>query len=235
MNELGDGGEIDVFEKLRDAYQGDRITRIQKGQAGADILHEVLYKGEVCGRIITDAKNRQSWQNAFVVKLRQDKVDAKAEHAILATTVFPAGEKNLCLQSGVIVVSPAHVVYVTELLRQAMITMHIKGMSLKERSTKMTQLYALITSESHSKKFAESERLAQDILDLDVKEQNEHAIVWRKRGTLATRLKNVLREVDTEIASVIEGGDLQSQELTPAAVKRASFPMPDAKRTQGVA
>src|SRR2546429_271585 len=33
-NELGDGGEIDVFESLRDAFQGDRITRIKKGQPG---------------------------------------------------------------------------------------------------------------------------------------------------------------------------------------------------------
>lgn len=57
-NELGDGGEIDIFEALRDAYQGDKITRIQKGQPGADILHEVFYKGELCGRIVTDSKVR---------------------------------------------------------------------------------------------------------------------------------------------------------------------------------
>src|ERR1700722_257881 len=71
-NELGDGGEIDIFEALRDAFQGDKITRIQKGQPGADILHEILYKGEVCGRIVVDSKNRQAWQNAFVDKLRKD-------------------------------------------------------------------------------------------------------------------------------------------------------------------
>ena len=44
-NELGDGAEIDLFEALRDAYQGDNIKRIPKGQAGADILHVVMYKG----------------------------------------------------------------------------------------------------------------------------------------------------------------------------------------------
>jgi hypothetical protein len=40
--ELGHGGEINVFEALRDAFAGDPITRVKKGQPGADILHEVL-------------------------------------------------------------------------------------------------------------------------------------------------------------------------------------------------
>lgn len=219
-NELGDGGEIDVFEALRDAFQGDRITRIQKGQPGADILHEVLYKGEICGRIVTDSKNRQGWQNAYVTKLRHDKAEAKAEHAILATTVFPAGKKELCIESDVIVVSPARVVQITELLRQAMIAMHIKGLSLKERSNKMSQLYSLITSEAYAKKFAEAGKLAEDILDLDVQEVKEHNIVWKKRGTLATRLKKVLRDIETDVASIIEGG--ADEQLTPVEVRRVA-------------
>jgi hypothetical protein len=221
-NELGDGAEIDLFEALRDRFQGDKIRRIPKGQAGADILHEILYKGESCGMIITDAKNRQGWQNAFVTKLRQDQVDAGAEHAILATAVFPTGKKELCIESGVIVVSPGRVVYITEILRQAMVAMHIKDLSLKERSNKMSQLYSLITSESHSKKFAEAERLAQDILDLDAQEVKDHGIVWRKRGTLATRVKNVLREVETDVAAVIEGGGEERQELTTIKVSRVA-------------
>jgi hypothetical protein len=222
-NELGDGGEVDVFEALRDAFQGDKIIRIQKGQPGADILHEVLYKGELCGRIIVDSKNRQAWQNGFVDKLRKDKVDHKAEHAILATTVFPAGKKELSNESGVIVASPGRVVCITELLRQAMVTMHIKGLSMKERSNKMSQLYNLITSESYSKKFTETERLAQDILDLDVQEQRDHSTVWRKRGTFATRMKRVLREIETDVAAVIEGTDAAQEQPLAKVQKGASL------------
>ncbi len=128
-NELGDGAEIDLFEALRECFPGDKISRIPKGQAGVDVLHEVLYKGESCGKIVIDSKNRQSWQNVFVTKLRQDQLEAKAEHAILATTVFPAGKKEMCIESGVIVIAPARVVYVTQLLRDTMVTMHVKGLA----------------------------------------------------------------------------------------------------------
>jgi hypothetical protein len=219
-NELGDGAEIDLFEALRESFPGDKITRIPKGQAGVDILHDVLYKGESCGKIVVDSKNRQSWQKGFVTKLRQDQVEAGAEHAILATTVFPAGKKEMCIEAGVIVIAPARVVHITQLLRDAMVTMHVKGLSLKERSSKMTRLYKLITSESYSRKFSEAGKLTDEILELDVQEKKAHDNVWKKRGTLATRINNVLREVETEVAAVIEGGD--DEEFLPAFRARSA-------------
>ena len=206
-NELGDGAEIDVFDALRESFPGDKITRIRKGQPGADVLHEVSYKGQPCGTIIIDSKNHQSWRVDFVTKLRQDQVDARAEHAILTTAAFPAGKKEMCIESDVIVVAPARVTYIVQLLRNAMITMHVRGLSLKERSTKMTRLYKLITSESYSHKFAEAGRLAKEILELDVKEKKEHDNTWKKRGSLATQVGNVLREVETEVAAVIESAE----------------------------
>jgi hypothetical protein len=219
-NELGDGAEIDLFEALRESFPGDKITRIPKGQAGVDIIHEVLYKGESCGKIVVDSKNRQSWQNGFVTKLRQDQVEAGAEHAILATTVFPAGKKEMCLESGVIVIAPARVIHIVQVLRQAMVAMRVMGLSLKERSSKMTRLYKLVTSESYSRKFSEAGKLAQDILELDVQEKKAHDNVWKKRGTLATRINNVLREVETEVAAVIEGGE--EEEVPPAFRARSA-------------
>ena len=111
-----------------------------------------------------------------------------------------------------------------------MVAMHIKGLSLNERSNKMSCLYKLITSESHAKKFNEASKLSQDILDLDTNEKREHDNVWRKRGTLATRIKNVLREVETDIAAVIEGGGDDKKDLPVIALERvgsgASIPPP---------
>lgn len=216
-NELGDGGEIDVFEALREAFPGDRITRIKKGQPGADILHEVLHKGQLCGRIIIDSKVRQGWQNGFITKLRQDQVEAGAEQAILATSVFPSGTKELCIDSDIIIANPARVVHITDILRKAMITMHVRGLSMKERADKMGKLYRLITSEAYGRKFNEAGRLTQDILELDVQEKKTHDNVWKKRGTLATKIKNVLREIETDVAAVIEGDeDVPSADPYPA-------------------
>ena len=203
-NELGDGAEIDLYETLRDWFPTDKIDRVPKGHAGGDILHDVLYKGDSCGRIIIDSKNRQIWHYEFVTKLRQDQIEAGAEHAILATTVFPSGKKEMSIESSVIVISPARVAYIVQLLRNAMVTMHVKGLSMKERSTKMTRLYKLITSDAYTHKLAEASKLTEEILEIDVQEKKTHDNVWKKRGSLAKRAQNVLREAETEIAAVIE-------------------------------
>src|SRR5262249_3624669 len=136
-HELGDGAELDLFETLRDAFPGDHISRVQKGEAGADIHHEGFHNGQCCGLIVIDSKNRQVWQNTFVTKLRRDQLDAVAHHAILATTVFPSGEKELCVRDGVILVSPARTIFVVQLLRASMVRLHIQGLSMKERNAKM--------------------------------------------------------------------------------------------------
>ncbi len=206
-SELGDGAEVDLYEALREAFPDDRITRVQKGQPGADVHHEVMYKGQSCGRIVIDSKNRQKWGYEFVTKLRQDQTQAGAEHAILSTTVFPSGKKEMCIESDVIVVNPARVRHVISLLRRTMITVHVRGLTLTERATKMTRLYALITSEAYAQRFGELEKLTTDVLDLDVQEKKSHDTVWRKRGALASRINSVLREIDTEVAAVVEACD----------------------------
>ncbi len=73
-HELGEGSEVDLFEQLKATFEGDRIWRVGKGVNGADVIHEVVHNGKVCGKIIYDAKNRNAWQNEFVNKLRADKI-----------------------------------------------------------------------------------------------------------------------------------------------------------------
>jgi hypothetical protein len=148
-----------------------------------------------------------------VAKLRQDKVEANAEHAILATTVFPAGEREISIQSSVIVISPAHTVHIVQLLRQAMITAHVKGLSSKERASKMTRLYDFMISESYRTKFAEANKLTDDVLKVEEQEKTAHDNVWRKRGALLKQMQYVLREIQTEVSAITEANDGPEQIL----------------------
>src|SRR5262249_11301174 len=117
-----------------------------KGEPGADIRQDVLHRGEVCGTILYDSKNRMAWQNAYIAKLRQDQLEAQADHAILTTTVFPSGKKDLCIEADVVVVNPARAVHIAYLLRKTLVANHVLGLSLKERSQKTDRLYRFIIS-----------------------------------------------------------------------------------------
>jgi hypothetical protein len=202
-HELGEGAEIDLFEQLRTAFEGDRIRRVGKGVNGADVIHEVVHNGKVCGKIIYDAKNRNAWQNEFVNKLRADKLAEGADHAILSSNKFPRDRSQVHLQDGVIVANPARVLALVEILRGQVVRMHELRVSEEERGQKTVQLYSFITSE-HCKQLLEAvEQQAGKMLELDAKEQETHRRIWDQRGKLIRSVQKARGDLVFEIDRII--------------------------------
>ena len=123
--DVAEGFDLDLFEELHGGFADDQISRMR----GGSLLQDVRYKGKSAGKILIDPKPRAAWQHAFVTKLRQEQSEAGADHAILATPVFPSGKRELFVDSGIIVVAPARVRAMVEVLRKALIAMHVAKLS----------------------------------------------------------------------------------------------------------
>src|SRR5215468_5492782 len=197
--------DIDVFEQLKAAFPDDRVLRLPRGDAGGDVLHEVKYKGEICGRIVLDSRNRGNWQTSYATRLRTDMVEQKAEHAILSTLHFPRGAAEMCRHDDVLLVHPGRVVELVGVLRQAMVRMHQTRLSHVERNDKKLRLYDHITSDLFHRKLTDTGKLTQQLLDLEVEELKEHNRVWKMRGGLLKRLETVNSEVVGEINDIVDG------------------------------
>ena len=157
-HELGEFPEIDLHRALCDAFPGDNIRRVKKGETGADIVHDVMHNGQHCQTIVYDSKNRKIFQKVFVQKLLVDKANAKAEHAVIVTAMFPTGQRDLCMVDGVIVARLPQVVTIAAMLRDSIITDHLRNLSFKDRTEKKERLYNLITSEMFRQRMAAVER-----------------------------------------------------------------------------
>ena len=204
-NELGEGAEIDLYQELRIAFEDDRIKRIPKGEPGADIRHEVVHNGETVGKILYDSKNHARWLTSFVEKLKKDQLADQADHAILSTSVFPSGEQQLVVRDGVIVANPARVVELVRLLREHMVRIHRLRLSSEERDDKTTALYEFIVSERYGELIAQFDRIAENLLELDVKEKKDHDRVWNKRGRLLKGAQKAHADLANEIDLIVAG------------------------------
>src|SRR5262249_46890854 len=101
-NELGDEGELDLFEALRHEFPSDQVERVKKGKEGGDILHRIIgQSGQICGTIIYDVKNTSRFMSKYLTKLRADQLREEADHAVLSTQAFPAGTQQLAVREGV--------------------------------------------------------------------------------------------------------------------------------------
>lgn len=202
-NELGEALEIDLFEQLKAAFEGDRIWRVAKGVNGADVIHEVVHNGQVAGKIIYDAKNRNAWQNEFVNKLRADKIAEGADHAILSSNKFPKDRQQIHPQDGVIVANPARVVALAEILRGQILRLHALRASEQERGAKTEELYAFITSEHFKQLVDQVEMQSARMLELDVKEQEAHRRLWDQRGKLIRSVQKARSDLSFEVDRII--------------------------------
>ena len=202
-HELGEGSEVDLFEQLRAAFEGDRIQRVPKGVNGADVIHDVVHNGKVCAKIIYDAKNRDSWQNVFASKLNADKLTQGADYAILASNKFPKDRSQIHSQDGVIVASPARVLALVEILRGQLVRMHQLRVSNEERGSKTAELYAFVTSEHCTQLIESIEAQAGKMLDLETKEQEAHRRLWDQRAKLIRSVQKARGDLSFEIDRII--------------------------------
>lgn len=201
--ELGEGAEIDVFEALKREFPDDRITRIAKGTAGADVLHVVMLHGKECGTIIYDSKNHKAFRNEHVTKLKADQLAAKAEHAILSTHKFPQGTRQLHMQDGIVLANPARVVLIAAMIRQHLVQIHTLRLSGIERENKTAALYEFITSERCTQLLCRVDERADELLDQQAKEIKWHENSWKKQGEAIRAIQKAKADLEKEISAII--------------------------------
>ena len=170
-DELGEAAEFVLIDELKKSFGGDVFKPIDKGAAGADLWQDVMHNGVRCGRIVFDSKDRNQWRSAYVSKLKSDQLDAKGDHAVLTTRVFPSGHRHLHTMDGVIVSHPARVIAVVSMLREQIVHVHRLNAGNVLRDKKTEELYKFINSERCSQVFDNHETLIESLFELDVAEQ----------------------------------------------------------------
>lgn len=201
--ELGEGAEIDLFEELKKEFDGDKIVRIVKGTPGADIRHTVIHNGLECGTILYDSKNHSAWRNDFVAKLKADQLADRADHAVLSTSKFPAGCRQVAVQNGVVIAGPARIVAIVQMIRTHIVQAHTLRMSNEARSQKTDALYSYITSQQCADAFRRLDEHAEALLDIQEKEKKAHDNVWKQQGIAIRNSMKVQAEMRLQIDTIL--------------------------------
>jgi hypothetical protein len=189
-HELGEPAEVDLFEQLEAAFPG-RVRRIAKGKSGPDVIVEVTHNNAIAGSIMIDSKNVVRWSNGYVTKLRSDQRTAGADFAILSTSTFPKGARQLHVQDGVIIADPARVTVVVHLLRRIILETYLLKLGSEAKNEKAEILYDFIISPACSDLLDRLVKLTGDLVSLDVKEADAHTTTWKKRGELIHSVREV--------------------------------------------
>lgn len=178
----GEVVELELESVLKKAFPDDEIEPVAKGKTGADILQRVYTSsGQYCGTIIWEVKNTRSWSKAWLNKLRNDQRRAKAELAVLVSTVLPKEVLHFAQVEGIWVTELSLVIGVATALRTNLSQAALLKQSSQGKHEKMELLYEYLSSTEFRHRIegiVEAFRSMQDDLD---KERQTMEKQWAKR------------------------------------------------------
>lgn len=147
--------EDDIKDALKSAFAIDEIEDVPTWVKWADLIQIVKNNiGQKSWVIVWESKNTKSWQDSWIIKLKDDKLKVKWNIAILVTTVLPKWLENFGMVDDVMVCLPKFVLPVASMLRDKLLSISKVEKSLEWKDIKMEMLYKYLSSEEFSSKIS---------------------------------------------------------------------------------
>lgn len=196
--------ELELEHTLSSTFLHDHIEEVKKGVRGADVIQTVRTPmGQTCGKIIWEAKRAENWTDKWLHKLKDDQQEAKADIAVLVTTVMPKGVTDHFSRVGdVWVVSPHVMRPVAETLRVILLEAHKLKLVNTGRNEKMELLYNYLASGQFAQKIRtmlESFDSMRNDLEAEKRAMQK---MWAKRQAQIDRVTNSMVTVVGELQAI---------------------------------
>ena len=196
--------ELELENILADAFRHDHIEEVKKGQRGADVLQSVCTpSGQVCGKIIWEAKRAEHWSDKWLTKLKDDQLEAKADIPVLVTTAMPKENKEPFYMIGDVWVVAPHVMRpVAETLRIILLEANRLKLINTGRNEKMEMLYNYLSSAQFAQRIrtmVESFETMRGDLDSEKRAMQR---IWAKREKQLERVTQSMSTVIGELQAI---------------------------------
>jgi len=147
----GDIQEDDLKNAISQAFPIDSVEDVPTWIKWADLIQTVKNNmWQSAGIIVWESKNTKAWQDAWVMKLKEDKLKVNWNIAILISTVLPKDIKNFAMIDDVMICTPEFAIAVCSMLRDKLISISKVEKSLEWKDIKMEMLYKYLWSEEFS-------------------------------------------------------------------------------------
>jgi hypothetical protein len=138
----GEVQELELESLLSAKFPLDHIIPVAKGEYGGDVLQRVTSPlGHACGTILWESKRTKNWSDGWLVKLREDQRQAKAELAVIVSQALPKDVDTFDLVQGVWVTHPQEALPLAMALRQGLMEVAAAKQATEGQQTKMEIVY----------------------------------------------------------------------------------------------
>jgi hypothetical protein len=193
--------EAALEELLKSHFPTDVIEPIAKGARGGDLLQHVYARsGHCAGTILWESKNTKSWNEAWIEKLQDDQRSAKADVAVLVSSVLPKDVSGCGLRDGIWVADARVSLGLAMALRNSMVDLALAKRLATGKTEALEVLFAYVTGSEFRHRV---EAIVRTFIDMQAELDEEKRVAARR---WARREKQITRVVDCTSGMY---GDLQ--------------------------
>ena len=196
--------ELELENILRREFPYDEIKEVPKGVKGADVLQVVKNNnGKVCGTIIWESKRTKAWSEPWVLKLKEDQRQLKADIAVIISQVLPDNIRNISLHNGIWVTSFEAFIGLALALRSNLIEVTGVKSSLVGKQDKKEILWNYLTSVDFRQRVeAIYDAYSQMLNDLK-KEKDWFTKKWAKQEKNITRVADNILGMHGDLEGIV--------------------------------
>ncbi len=138
----GEVQELELEAMLTSKFPLDQIQPVAKGEHGGDVLHRVASSfGQACGTILWESKRTKNWSDGWLIKVREDQRQAKAEIAIIVSQALPKEVETFEFIDGVWVTHPKVALPLAIAMRNTLMEVAGARQASEGQQTKMEMVY----------------------------------------------------------------------------------------------
>ncbi|HEX8549400.1 MAG TPA: DUF2130 domain-containing protein [Cytophagaceae bacterium] len=142
----GEAQEIVLEEILKSVFPFDLIEEVGKGVSGADVVHTIRNTvGKECGRIIYESKRTKTFNEAWILKLKNDLRGQKGDLAVIVTECMPKDMNRFGNRDGIWICSFQEVKGVAMILRDSIQKIDEIRCTQENKGDKQQMLYDYLT------------------------------------------------------------------------------------------
>lgn len=212
---IGEVGEIELLETLKEYFPNDDFTTQTRGTSEADIVQTIHHNHQPLDiRICYDNKQKTSVTKTHVDKAKIYQQIHSTKHVLIVSSILPKMDIPNSLvgtKDGILLVHPKIIGEVVKLLRENLISIHTKSSTEKNRDTKESELYNFITGHQFAMQLSVMSNCYHKLDKLLTTEMTSHTRSWKQRKKILEELLHAKINIEQEI-NVITDEDIKEIE-----------------------
>lgn len=199
----GEALELQLEEKLKEAFPTDEFLPVPKGVEGGDIWQKIKFRGNVVGTILWETKRTKAWSKGWLVKLKEDVGRVNATEAILVSTVLPQDSAHFDRKEGIWITTYEHAINICRYVRFLITTIASIKSSADHTEEEWGQLRDYMMSESFKNRMQMHFDTIHQFRELLDAEKRSTILKWKKQESYIEKLDRNTTNFYGELKTIV--------------------------------